>query len=98
MENHLNFNTQSHISGSNIPICSPGSLERNNPGVNCVLQKNLENTISLIKRLYSVLMKRAISHECDGAKEPSYILNNELVEIFSSYEMVRLNKISFNNN
>lgn len=77
------------FSGSNVPVCNPGSVDRNNPGVNCIQQKNLEDTMALINQLNSVLLKRAILHECDGAKEPSYIKNNELVDIFSSHDMVK---------
>ena len=75
------------IIDSDVPLCSViQGIPK--PGTNCVPEESVKDTLQLIKQLHVLLTKRAISSECDGSKEPPYLKANEIVDIFTSSEMV----------
>ncbi|KAJ8680455.1 hypothetical protein QAD02_016242 [Eretmocerus hayati] len=75
-------------SDSNIPICSQGTFDQNKPGFNCIKEENVKDALTLIKHLHPILMKRAISAECDGSKIPAHLSNDEIAEMLSNSEPI----------
>ncbi|XP_066587930.1 inner nuclear membrane protein Man1 isoform X2 [Prorops nasuta] len=71
-------------SDSDIPLCPKGTLEQKTPGVHCVSRENLEAVLQLLKRLHPILLKNAISVVCDNASETPYLMDSDIVKMFTS--------------
>lgn len=65
-----------------------GSSDLKVPGVNCIMKENIEFVLQLLRRLRSLLMKKAISKVCENSSEKSYLTDSDIVEMFTSDKVV----------
>ena len=83
---------------SDIPVCSSFASFDLKPGTHCVPEENVKDTLQLIKRLHPILVKKAISAQCDNTKEPPYLNNNDIIKMFANNEKVGINNFLVNTN
>lgn len=72
----------------NVPICDIEDPNHNVPRVNCILKENLDSVLSLLKRLRPILKDRAIAFTCDDSSQVPYLMDSDIIKMFSSDLMV----------
>ncbi|EFN83277.1 inner nuclear membrane protein Man1 isoform X2 [Harpegnathos saltator] len=76
---------------NNIPQCfSDGAPDLRTPRVNCVMKKNLESVLQLLRRLQPLLTRKAVSKICENSNEKAYLTDAEIVETFTSEKVSSL--------
>ncbi|XP_015178230.1 PREDICTED: inner nuclear membrane protein Man1 isoform X2 [Polistes dominula] len=75
---------------SDIPLCFMGTPDLKAPGVNCVMKENVESVLSLLKRLQPILLKKAISVECDNSSDIPYLTDSQIMDMFSNTKVTPL--------
>ncbi|GAB1859624.1 Inner nuclear membrane protein Man1 [Camponotus japonicus] len=76
---------------NNIPQCFDSeSMNLKQPGVNCVMKKNVESVLQLIRRLHPILMKKAVSKICENSNEKQYLIDKDIIEMFMSEKVTSL--------
>ncbi|XP_024945079.1 inner nuclear membrane protein Man1 isoform X2 [Cephus cinctus] len=69
---------------SNVPLCLLEDPDHSRPGVNCVLQENLEDVLDLLKKLQPILTKKAIEAACKYSDEVPYLTNKMIINMFTN--------------
>ncbi|XP_015124863.1 inner nuclear membrane protein Man1 [Diachasma alloeum] len=67
---------------SEVPLCSHSDHDK--PGVNCLLQEDVETVMQLLKRLRPILMKRAVAAACEDTSDAPYITDSEVINMLKS--------------
>ncbi|XP_029155305.1 inner nuclear membrane protein Man1 isoform X4 [Nylanderia fulva] len=76
-------------SDNNIPHCFDAPNLKQ-PGVNCVMKENVESVLQLIRRLHPILMKKAVSKICENSNEKPYLIDKDIIEMFTSDKVTSL--------
>ncbi|CAL1681731.1 unnamed protein product [Lasius platythorax] len=76
-------------SDNNIPQCFDAPNLKQ-PGVNCVMKENVESVLQLIRRLHPILMKKAMSKICENSNEKPYLIDKDIIEMFTSEKVTSL--------
>lgn len=79
-----------------VPVCSDSSIPKVSPGVNCVIPENVNSVFQMLQKLHPMLIQRAVAAACENTKEPAFISDSEVVDIFASKNVVRIFPFSIN--
>lgn len=52
------------------------------------MKENVESVLQLIRRLHPILMKKAISKICENSNEKPYLIDKDIIEMFTSDKVV----------
>ncbi|XP_032675894.1 inner nuclear membrane protein Man1 isoform X2 [Odontomachus brunneus] len=78
---------------NNIPQCfqrTDGAPDLRKPGVNCIMKKNIESVLQLLRLLQPLLTRKAVSKICENSDEKSYLTDEDIVETFKSEKVKSL--------
>lgn len=79
---------------SNVPLCIPELVNQSHPGVNCILEENLENVFALLKRVQLILIQKSVTAACDDSLVKPYLKDEEIIKMFTTPKVV---SSTFNN-
>ncbi|KAK0076645.1 hypothetical protein PV325_005059 [Microctonus aethiopoides] len=67
---------------TDVPLCS--QTDHDKPGVNCLLQENVETVMQLLKKLRPILLEKAVHAACDDKNEVAYLSDLEVINMLKN--------------
>lgn len=68
-----------------VPLCKS---DHDKPGVNCILEENVETVMQLLKTLRPKLMERAVAAACENSLQPAYLTDFDIINMYKSQKVV----------
>ncbi|KAG8038011.1 hypothetical protein G9C98_006336 [Cotesia typhae] len=70
-----------------VPLCKS---DHDKPGVNCILEENVETVMQLLKTLRPKLMERAVAAACENSLQSAYLTDLDIINMYKSQKVKEL--------
>lgn len=75
-------------------MCTTTNIEQNKPGISCVPEGLIKETIDLLKSIYPILMRKALGVKCESSTDNPHMSDQEIVNLFSSSNEVKISYVN----
>ncbi|XP_057333911.1 inner nuclear membrane protein Man1 [Microplitis mediator] len=70
-----------------VPLCKS---DHDKPGVNCILEENVETVMQLLKKLRPILTRKAVAAACEDSHQLPYLTDSDIISMLKSQKVKEL--------